>query len=260
MQNQVLVIGHRGASAYLPDNTIESFQQALIDKADMIELDVRRSVDGELVLYHDWYVQSEFGISKPAALATSEEIGRFCLSRGIKLATLDEVLSNFAGKIKINIELKAGGYEIDVLNAVYKYGIAADIVMSSFFPWVILKLKDLDSNIKTGWIVGQEQVLFLNRFGGPPVEMLFKYMKAESIHLHYKIITKRLVKTFHSRGVPVYAWTVDDIALTKKLIQMGVDGLITNKPGQLHNLLYRQLDIRSGAQAYTVGIKNAKQK
>jgi glycerophosphoryl diester phosphodiesterase len=237
-----LVIGHRGASAFLPDNTLESFRRAVADGADMIELDVRKTADGELALYHDWYLDSEFGVSKPAALSTFDELAAYCLTRGIHLATLDEVLSEFSAKIPLNIELKAGGYEQDVLDTLGRYKMSAGFVLSSFFPWVILKLKSLDSHVKTGWIVGQEQVLFLNQFGGPPVELLFGLMKAESVHLHYKIITAGLVKYFHARGFSVQAWTVDDLDITKKLIDYGIDGIITNKPGQLRAFLSGKLD------------------
>jgi glycerophosphoryl diester phosphodiesterase len=237
-----LVVGHRGASAYLPDNTMESFRQAIADGADMIELDVRKTSDGELVLYHDWYLDSDFGVSKPAAVATFDELAAFCLTRGIRLTTLDEVLAELAGIISLNIELKAGGYEQDVLDTLGRHKMPAGFVLSSFFPWVILKLKSLDNRVKTGWIVGQEQVLFLNQFGGPPVELLFGMMKAESVHLHYKIITAGLVKHFHDRGNSVQAWTVDDLDITNRLIEYGIDAIITNKPGQLRAYLDGKLD------------------
>jgi glycerophosphoryl diester phosphodiesterase len=219
-----------------------SFRQAIADGADMIELDVRKTIDGELVLYHDWYMDSDFGVSKPAAIATFDELSAYCLTRGILLTTLDEVLGELADKIPLNIELKAGGYEQDVLDAIGRHKMADGFILSSFFPWVILKLKSLDSRIKTGWIVGQEQVLFLNQFGGPPVEWLFGLMKAESAHLHYKIITAGLIKHFHSRGISVQAWTVDDLDITKRLISGGIDAIITNKPGQLRAFLGGKLD------------------
>lgn len=221
---------------------MESFRQAIADGADMIELDVRKTADGELVLYHDWYLDSDFGVSKPAAIATFDELAAFCLTRGIHLTTLDEVLRELADKIPLNIELKAGGYERDVLDTISRYNMAEGFVLSSFFPWVILKLKSLNCRIKTGWIVGQEQVLFLNQFGGPPVEWLFGLMRSESVHLHHKIITSGLVKRFHNRGITVQAWTVDDLDITNRLIGFGIDAIITNKPGQLRAYLDGRID------------------
>jgi glycerophosphoryl diester phosphodiesterase len=254
MVNNLSVIGHRGASAFLPDNTIESFQQALTDGADLIELDVRKTADDQLVLYHDWYAKSEFGGSKPVAMVTYSELSSFGRRNGFDLTLFEDVLRNFAGKLGLNIELKAGGYEREALDMVYKYDMAREVVFSSFFPWVILKLKSLDGAIKTGWIVGQEQVLFFNRFGGPLVEMLFGLMRAESIHLHYKIITAKLVQNFHSEGIPVYAWTVDDVELMKELIKIDIDGIITNRPGQLRALLNGNLDEYVQNQAHGRGV------
>ncbi|NLI15414.1 MAG: glycerophosphodiester phosphodiesterase [candidate division Zixibacteria bacterium] len=242
MANLPLLVGHRGASAYKPDNTLESFRQAIAEGADMIELDVRKTADGELVLYHDWYLNSDFGISKPAAIATFDELAAFCLTRGIRLTTLDEVLGELGDKIPFNIELKASGYERETLEVISRHKTADGLILSSFFPWVILKLKSLDSSVKTGWIVGQEQVLFFNRFGGPPVEWLFGLTKAESVHLHYKIITAGLIKRFHSKGVSVQAWTVDDIETANRLIEYGIDAIITNKPGQLRAYLDGRLE------------------
>lgn len=66
MNKNILVIAHRGASAHLPDNTIDSFDQALVEKADMIEMDVRQTADGYLVMYHDRYIPSTGG-SMPEA-------------------------------------------------------------------------------------------------------------------------------------------------------------------------------------------------
>ena len=237
MHRRVLVIGHRGASAYLPDNTLESFQRATDENADMIELDVRKTADGALVLYHDWYVQMDFAVSKPVAFATYDELKEFSRKRHFKLATLDDVLNQFGHVIPLNIELKAGGYEKEVIEIIKAYDAIGDVVLSSFFPWVILKLNDIEPRIKTGWIVGQEQVLFLNRFGGPFVEALFGLTKAESIHLHHKIISSGLIKRFHERGIAVFAWTVDDLEITRQLVDFGIDGIITNRPGQLASFL-----------------------
>jgi glycerophosphoryl diester phosphodiesterase len=243
MKHDVLVIAHRGASDLLPDNTIESFDRALVEKADMLELDVRKTSDGQLVLYHDWYMKPvdnsyrNQGFSKPASHASYSQLYDCCLNDGFQLAILEDVLARYGGKISINIELKAGGYEKEVVDLVHKYDLAGSVVLSSFFPWVIMKLKDIDSEIKTGWIVGQEQVLSVNRLARTILGFIFKKVKAHSAHFHYEIITPEIIYKFHRWEVPIYAWTVNDIDIMKHLIELGVDGIITNKPGQLYSIL-----------------------
>lgn len=246
MKRDILNIAHRGASAFLPDNTIESFDQALIEKADMIEMDVRKTADGGIVLFHDWYVKPyrinplDFSVTRPVSHISFKELSDFCEIEGFRLTSLDEVLQRFGGRIDMNIELKAGGYEYEVLNLVKKYNLTGHVVLSSFFPWIIKKLKDIDNNIKTGWIAGQEQVVYLNRLARPWVEPVFNITGADSVHLHYEIITSGLVRRFQSRSVPVYVWTVDDINIMRRLMGLNVDGIITNKPGQLYSLLNGQ--------------------
>lgn len=237
MASNITIVGHRGAPAYLPDNTLVSLEQALREKADMIEFDVRQTRDGELVLFHDWNIDSADGLIRPVETVDYAELADYCAAKGFQLARLEEVLIRFGGKIKMNIELKASGYEEKTLKTVSSITGHHEIVYSSFFPWVLLKLKHIDSSIKTGWIVGQEQVLFLNRFGGPLVKMIFGYCRADAAHLQYDIITKNLVEYFKRKDVPVFAWTIDDFRVALKMIDYGVDGIITNRPGELRTFL-----------------------
>jgi len=228
---------------FLPDNTIDSFNQALIEKADMIEMDVRKTADGKIVLFHDWYVKPrrinplDFSVTRPVSHISFKELSDFCEVEGFGLISLEEVLQQFGDRIEMNIELKAGGYEHEVLNLVKKYNLTGDVVFSSFFPWVIKKLKDIDNNVKTGWIVGQEQVIYLNRLARFWIEPVFKITGADSVHLQYEIITSGVLQRFQSHNIPVYVWTVNDTDTMRHLIELSVDGIITNVPGQLYSLL-----------------------
>jgi glycerophosphoryl diester phosphodiesterase len=243
MDKKLLVIAHRGASDFLPDNTILSFDRATVERADMIELDVRKTADGRLVLYHDWYMRYPCnankgpGISRMVSHSRYKQLQRCCEESGFQLATLDEVLERYGGRIAINIELKAGGYEQEVIDLIHKYALNGSVVLSSFIPWVIKKLKDIDGSIKTGWIVGQEQIIKANYLVRALMVWLFGKLDADSAHLHYEMVTPEILERFHSRNTPVYAWTVNDLKIMKNLIDIGVDGIITNKPGKLHAVL-----------------------
>ena len=97
-----------------------------------------------------------------------------------------------------------------------------------------MKLKDIDSSIRSGWIVGQEQVLKVNRLARVMLGWFFKKIKADSAHLHYEIVTPEVLNRFHDQHMPVYAWTVNDPEIMSHLIEIGADGIITNKPGRLN--------------------------
>ncbi|MCD6162058.1 MAG: glycerophosphodiester phosphodiesterase [candidate division Zixibacteria bacterium] len=246
MANQVLNIAHRGASEYLPDNTLESFDRALAENADMIELDVRKTIDGKLVLFHDWTVNipsagsPDTNIPKLVSHASSTKLQESCQRNGYRLAMLDETLEHFGGRLDINIELKAGGYEKDVVDLVNEFGLVDSVIISSFFPWIIKKIKNYDNRFKAGWIIGQEQVILLNRLARPIVSLLFDKIEADSAHFHYEIITPAVIKHFHLRQIPIFAWTVNNEHIFSYLIDMGVDGIITDRPGVLHSILQKE--------------------
>lgn len=248
MANQVLNIAHRGASEHLPDNTLESFDRALAENADMIELDVRKTIDGKLVLFHDWTVNTQsvgspdFNIPKLVSHVSSNELQEHCRRNGYKLAMLDETLERFGNRLDINIELKAGGYEKDVVDLVNKHSLVDRVIVSSFFPWIIKKIKNYDNRFKAGWIIGQEQVILLNRLARPIVSLLFNKIEADSAHFHYEIITPAVVKHFHLRQIPIFAWTVNDENIFNQLIEIGVDGIITNRPRVLHSILQKEMN------------------
>ena len=243
MNKKVLVIAHRGASDKLPDNTIESFDRAVLDKADMIELDVRRTADGHLVVFHNRYAPKlriagrEDGAPRAVARLTCKELRLACERQGFKLALLEEVLKRYAGRIVLNIEIKGTGYEQEVCDLVHKYGMEKEVIISSFLPWVVKKTKIADSSLLTGWIIGQKRLLKTNQPAQVLLKNLFAKLDAYSIHINHRAITPKILKRFHDIGVPVYAWTVNDIKRMKYLIDLGIDGIITNKPADLRALL-----------------------
>lgn len=243
MGKNPLIIAHRGASEFLPDNTIAAFDQAIADKADMLELDVRKTADGKLVLFHDWYLpvarrgRRESSVTRLVSHTSAEEIQAYCEQRGFDLAHMDEVLERYGRQIILNIELKAGGYEKELLELIDEHQLLDQVLLSSFFPWVLKRIQNLNPGIKTGWILGQEQIIYFNRLARALAKNLFGPIGADSAHLHYEIVTPEILRFFHARGAPVYAWTVNDPEQMESLARLGVDGIITNRPGRLHALL-----------------------
>lgn len=248
MNKKILVIAHRGASAHLPDNTIESFDQALLEKADMIEMDVRQTADGCLVMYHDRYIPStrsslpEAGAARAVSHVSFEKFRLACEERGFKPALLDEVLCRYAGRIALNIELKTGGAEREIVGLVRKYGMEENVIFSSFAPWVVKKLKSIDNSLRVGWIVGQERLLKANQAARILLKNLFMRLDANTIHINHEAITPDILERFHGLNVPVYAWTVDDPERMSYLIGLGVDGIITNEPALLRSIMNSELE------------------
>ena len=239
----MLIIAHRGASQFLPDNTILSFDQAIAEKADMIECDVRQTSDGRLVLFHDKYIYNrpgqfdQFGASRMVSHFSYDELASYGIYNGFSVLTFEEMLERYAGRIDLNIEIKDSGFEREVVNLVKQYGISGSVVLSSFMPWVMRKINSLDSSLKTGWIVGREQAFKVNHLGRMLLGRIFKATGASSAHLHYEMVIPEIIELFHERDIPVYTWTVNSEEQMKYLIKLGVDGIITNKPGVLYKVV-----------------------
>ena len=116
-----------------------------------------------------------------------------------------------------------------------KYALAYEPTLSSFFPWVIRRIKNLNSESRTALILGQERVIRLNVMARPVIERLVTALGISAIHLQETIATASLVDKLGRLGVTVFVWTVDNPDKIRKLLKIGVDGIITNCPDVLYN-------------------------
>ena len=119
----VLKIGHRGARAYEPENTLLSFQRAIELGVDAVELDVRKTKDNEIVVIHDADVSKTTDGSGLVSELTLEEIKRFVTEKDEKIPTLEEVLDSVGKRVKVLVELKETGIEEQVLGLIRQKGL-----------------------------------------------------------------------------------------------------------------------------------------
>lgn len=215
------VIAHRGASAARPENTIEAFRYARSLGADGVELDVRRSADGQAVVCHDAWLSDGRMI---ADLATEE------LPVGTPL--LAESLAGCEG-MDIHVEIKNASAEPDhdpaqmlasvVVDQVRAAGLGDRVVVSSFGFATIDRVRALEPHVATAWLV-------IDR--GDPAALIERTSAAghAGIHPVHRMVDRDLVARAHDAGLFVNVWTVDDPDKIRRLAELGVDGVITNVP------------------------------
>ena len=237
-------VGHRGAAAYSHENTLASLEEGILRHADMLEFDVRKTADGILVLYHNWTVKTISGNRKSISKIAYPELREAALSRGFQLATFEEVLRSFGLRIPLNIEIKADGYEADVIKMMLKYPLAYNPTLSSFFPWVIRRIKIFNSDIRTALILGQERIIRLNVMARPVIDRLVTTLGIDAIHLQEAIATASVIDKLSRLGVTVFVWTVDDPDRIRKLLRIGVDGIITNRSDVLYDICLEMANAR----------------
>ncbi|MCP8310974.1 MAG: hypothetical protein L6N94_05695 [Candidatus Methylarchaceae archaeon HK01M] len=217
----MLIIAHRGASSYEPENTLRAIERALDVRADMIEVDVRSSKDGQIVVIHDGSVDRTTNGKGHVKDLTLEELKKLDAGKGEKIPTLKEVIDYVRQKVILVIEIKVTNIERSVAKIIEREGIARGAIITSFFHPIVKKVKEANPIIKTG-------VIFKCHPIRPPELALSAH--AEVLFPEYKYVSQEMVEEAHKYDLEVYPWTVDDLDKMNYFNKIGVDGIVTNKP------------------------------
>jgi glycerophosphoryl diester phosphodiesterase len=225
----VLVIGHRGAAGYEPENTIRSFGRAMEMGVDMIELDVHLTRDEELVVIHDDTVDRTTDGRGYVRDMDIEEIRLLDAGRGERIPTLDEVFRLVWGKCAINIELKGLGTAQPVLDFLdeliaSREGRTDQILISSFNPDMLIEARDRTRKYALGVLVKDEP------YGA---EEFGKEIGAFSVNPEHRYLAVDFVKGSHETDLKVFPWTVNDPGDISRMKDLGVDGIITDYPDRI---------------------------
>ena len=247
----VLVIAHRGASAAAPQNTLAAFRLAVEQGADLVELDVQESADGEVLVVHDSDLMNVAGVSMqiwsaPAARLRSVDVGSRAGPRfaGERVPTLAEALAVCKGRSGVLIELKSYGHnqrlEERVVSIVEASGMEKQCLYMSMDHTVAWKLKHLRPN----WRVG---VLVAKAVGD------VRKLGADFLAVEARMATPRFVRRAHRAGQQVYVWTVNDPAWMLSAMSRGADGLITDVPDEARRVVARRAGL-SDAQRVALAL------
>ena len=201
-----MVAAHRGIASGAAENTIEAFTNAIDAGADMVEFDVRRTRDGELIAFHDAAVNGA-----PVSSLTRDGIAA---ATGVRPPLLSEVLTACAGRIRLDVELKEDGYVPEVMAALRAAADAGQTVVTSFLPAVIAQAKDAFPEAKTGLLVGTD---------APPWRVrqhyrqlfpvgLARKVRADYLAPHFRLARFGVVRRAAAAGLPCLLWTVNDDA------------------------------------------------
>ena len=215
-----VIVAHRGASGYRKENTLDAFQYAMTLGVNWMELDVRKSKDGAIVVFHDSTIKNSSGAVKNIADLTLKQIRNI----NPKVPVLEEVLACFADTdARFTIEFKAGGIEQSVLNLVAEYGMQGRVSYSSFNTSILKKVRTLDPSYTLICAVSSTGVL------NDIIKNPSKY-DVDVITVKYTLLNASNVRSLHLAGFKVQAWTVNSAADIQKMAKLGVDNILTNYP------------------------------
>jgi glycerophosphoryl diester phosphodiesterase len=251
-----LLMAHRGGSALAPENTLEAFRRALEWwGADVLEVDVQPTADGEVVVIHDATVDRTTDGSGPLASLRLAEIRsldagfRFTpdggrtfpfRGRGVRVGTLEELLLAFPGA-RVNVEVKDGRAQRRTWETVHDLDATRRVLIAaghranrSLFGAYPGPTSASGEEMKTFYML---HLVHATRFWRPPVDA---FQMPERFGGR-QVLTPRLLREVHARNVAVHVWTVDEEADMRRLLEWGVDGIVTDRPDRLARVLHDML-------------------
>ena len=222
---------------------MSSFRAALEQGADGLELDVMLSRDAEVVVIHDHSLDRTTNGSGRVGDMSLHELKRLDAGSsfdarfaGEPIPGLDEVLAAFGHESVLNVELKDTSptdctLEVKVVDLLEKHGLSNRVILSSFNPLALRRAKLLCPELHMGLLLQRRVRIHLQ------VECLAAAARADALHMHHTTVSDRSVRDAKRRGYRVNVWTVNEWAQMEQMIAVGVDGIITDRPGVLANLL-----------------------
>lgn len=219
---ETLIIGHRGAGALEPENTLLSLAKGIECGANLVEVDARTSKDGHLVVIHDRTLErttSGKGLVKDFTL---QELKSLDAGRGERIPTLEEVLNFTKGvNAKLIIEIKEEGTEDAIARGVGNSGLEDSVILISFNPKSVRRVKELLPKVKTGFIFPRP---LKNPVG------LALGLHSDVLLPQHGLVTAKLVDSSHKHGIKVFSWTLNSTEEFRSAVKLGLDGFATDNP------------------------------
>lgn len=245
------MIAHRGGAGLAPENTLEAFDNAVTRwGADMLEMDVRLTRDGEVVVIHDDTVdRTTDGTGRVADLTLAEiqdldagyrffdEAGRSPFrDQGVRIPRFEDVLLTFPSA-RLNVETKDGDSAPGLVELIRQHGATERVLVAAEFE----KNRESVKGYPGPWGASRRDIAhFLIRIHMPWGAWFTPDCDALQVPEAFRgipILTPRFIEEAHRRNLPIHVWTIDDPADMRRLLAMGVDGIQTDRPDRLAPIL-----------------------
>jgi glycerophosphoryl diester phosphodiesterase len=235
IKDSTAITAHRGSSRIAPENSLSAIKAAIRQGADFAEIDVQRTADGTIVLLHDTDLKRVAGVSKNIWEVPYDEIKSLDAGswfseefRDERIPTLQQVIDEARGEIKLNIELKFNGHDDklveSVVDLIRKNDFHTQCIVSSLSYDGVVEAKRLNENLSAGHIVAVS------------IGNVSK-LDVDFMSIQHKNITPSMIRSLHRSGKEIHAWTVNNPSRMSELIDLGVDNILTDEPDTMHTVL-----------------------
>lgn len=229
-----LLVGHRGAMAVAPENTMAAFEAGLAGGADILELDVQLTADGQVIVFHDTDLIFKTGVAGQVSDYTTAylrtlDVGRYFHEQftGLRMPLLEEVLAWAKGRVPLMIELKHGPsfnphLDSATVALIEKYSVVDQVIITSFDQFALKRVKELNPRISTSFI-------YIGRYLDPLA--LVKDLNVDALSPATEFLTRQEVESIQSAGYICspggFWWDYPT------LIEWGVDTISSNDPARV---------------------------
>ena len=245
--NDFILIAHRGASGYAPENTLPALSKAIELGANYLEIDVHQCKDGHIVAIHDFDVERTTNGSGSVKDLTIDEIKK--LDAGLwfdpnfaetKIPTLQEVIDAIGANVKLVVEVKGGseeypGIEESIVSIVKQKKVESQVIFKSFSIDVLERFKSLAPDIPRLYVFVlhfsdlnltlDKWIDFTDIYDNPA--------KVQYFQAHRWFINKSLIEKAHANKIKIIAWNVNSVDDIESMLQLGVDGIETDYPDRV---------------------------
>jgi glycerophosphoryl diester phosphodiesterase len=240
LDDDVVITAHRAGAEKAPENTLAAIEQAILDGAHFAEIDVQETADGEIVVLHDTDLLRLAGVDRKVWEMTYGEISQLDVGSwfsdqfaGERVPTLRQAIQASRGRLKLNIELKPSGHEKtlveSVVQTIKEEKFESDCIVTSLDYESVRRAKQLDPTIRVGYIVFET----IGKLGKLDVDI---------VSLNSRLATQAIVASVKKQDKEIHVWTVNDKVAMSELVDIGVDGIITDRP----DLLAQVIEVRGG--------------
>lgn len=236
-------IAHRGGGSLAPENSIEGIERSASYGVEMVEVDVRRSADGVLVLSHD---DVPHGGGPPISVSDIVAL------RAAGVATLDDALDAARGRVRVNLDIKQPDIAGDVVATVRKHNAQAECIVSCLHTECLASIareepslvrffsypNDYGGASRKPWLTPAVNAVVAGMRQTLPWRLrgMLRPLPGAGATIYFKLVTPRLVRLARALDVPLYTWTVDELPAMRALAAMGVQGITSNRPDLLAEL------------------------
>jgi glycerophosphoryl diester phosphodiesterase len=237
------LVGHKGADLIAPGNTLESFRAAVEAGVDTIEFDVV------------WLEDAHLPLEQRAPLTVAHDWEDAASREPLRLTeVLDAFLEPPLDRVEIDLDIKLPGREEEFVEALRERGLVDRAMISTMELHTLKRVLELEPNLRRGWTFPKTRRDWSRRpWAKPALKVALRGMRMQlpglaaeklpqfdvfAMWVYHPLVSERLAKICKRAGVELIAWTVDDERRLRRLVEMGVDGLVSNDPR-----LYQRLDL-----------------